>query len=208
VRSENSSQGWQRSNSRGDRLGEVDKYGARASLAWQPTEGTSFDFSATYWRNESDTVAGQGIGFTPATAASPFNAPGLVSYIAANVSHDASDGDWAAESARSADIGTGLGFKGPLKENNPFTGVKLRLDQRLAEGVKLVSLSSYNHFERDGLSDWSGVPYEILLQHTVGKIESLAEDLHVEGETDSMNWLPRPSSPNSHCPAAGSYRKD
>jgi len=80
-------------------------------------------------------------------------------------------------------------LQGPLREDNPFTGLKLRLDQNLSETVRLVSLTSYNDFERDALSDWSGVPYEILLQHTTGTIESIAEDLHIEGGDDSMHWL-------------------
>ena len=73
----------------------MEKRGARASLAFDPGESTHIDFSATWWRNESDTVAGQGIGFTPATASSPFNAPGLVNYLASNQPREASDGDWA-----------------------------------------------------------------------------------------------------------------
>lgn len=187
--SANSGEGWQQSNSRGEHLGEVEKHGVRASLAFDPGDNTHIDFSATWWRNETDTVAGQGIGFTPATAASPFNAPGLVSYIANNQPREASDGDWAPEAQRAADIGTGLGFQGPLREDNPFTGLKLRLDQNLTEDVRLVSLTSYNDFERDALSDWSGVPFEILLQHTAGTIESLAEDIHIEGGNDDMHWL-------------------
>jgi iron complex outermembrane recepter protein len=189
VSTSNSGEGWQESNSRGERLGEVRKNGVRASLAFDPGEHTHIDFSATWWRNESDTVAGQGIGFTPATAASPFNAPGLVNYVAGNQPSAASDADWAPEAVRAANIGTGLGFQGPLREDNPFTGLKLRLDQDLASEVRLVSLTSYNDFERDALSDWSGVPYEILLQHTTGTIESLAEDLHIEGGDDDMHWL-------------------
>ncbi|WP_129646865.1 TonB-dependent receptor [Peristeroidobacter agariperforans] len=189
VRSENSGEGWQRSASRGERLGEISKHGVRASLAIQPGDGTQIDFSATYWRNESDTVAGQGIGFTPATANSPFNAPGLVNFIRSNPPNDATGADWAPESLRSTDIGIGAGLTGPLRENNPFTGLKLRIDQDLSDSVKLVSLSSYNEFERDALFDWSGAPYEILVQKATGKIRSLAEDLHIEGETDRVNWL-------------------
>ena len=189
LSSQNSGEGWQESNSRSERLGEIKKNGARLSLAFDPGENTHIDFSATYWRNETDTVAGQGIGFTPATAASPFNAPGLVNYVAGNQPREATNADWAPEAVRGANIGTGLGFQGPLREDNPFTGLKLRLDQNLAETVRLVSLTSYNDFERDALSDWSGVPYEILLQHTTGTIESIAEDVHIEGGDDSMHWL-------------------
>jgi len=189
FRSENSGQGWQESNTRNERLGEIEKYGVRGSLAWQPTDGTSIDFSATYWRNRSDTVAGQGIGFTPATATSPFNAPGLVDYIAGNRPRDARNADWAQRAERSTDIGTGLGLTGSLSEDNPFTGLKLRFDQTLNDRMKLVSLTSYNDFERDALTDWSAAPYEILLQNYKGSIESLAEDIHIEGETDRANWL-------------------
>jgi iron complex outermembrane recepter protein len=189
VRSENSGEGWQRSVSRGERLGEISKHAVRGSLAVQPGDRTRIDFSALYWRNESDTVAGQGIGFTPATESSPFNAPGLVTFIRGNAPNNASDADWAPEAGRSQDLGIGRGLAGPLRENNPFTGLKLRVDQDLSSDVKLVSLSSYNEFERDALLDWSGAPYEILLQRAAGRIRSLAEDLHIEGQSERMNWL-------------------
>lgn len=197
FRSENSGDGWQRSNSRGERLGEIEKYGARISLKYEPSIDTNVDLSWFWWENKSDTVAGQGIGFTPATdPANPagsnsrfFNAAGLAAYIAANKPNDARDADWAPYAARSADIGTGLGLDGPLRENNEFSGLKLRIDQALSDDIKLVSLTSYNDFKRNALSDWSGVPYEILLQNTVGRINSFAEDFHVEGESGPVTWL-------------------
>ena len=188
FRSENSDKGWQVSNTRGERLGEVDKLGIRGSLAIDPGPGTHFDLSVTWWRNKSDTVAGQGIGFTPATDPVTgtsnsrfFNAAGLANYIAGNAPTRATQADWAPEAARSADIGTGLGLDGPLREDNRFWGLKLRWDQDLGDTAKLVSLTSYNDFKRNALSDWSGAPYEILLQNTVGRIKSFAQDVHVEG---------------------------
>lgn len=196
FRSENSDKGWQIDSSTGDRLGKVEKYGVRASLAMQPGDTTEINMSFTYWRNKSDTVAGQGIGFTPATNPVTgtsnsrfFNAPGLATYIANNQPNSAHDAGWAPTAARSADIGTGLGFPGPLAENNKFAGVKLRIDQEVSADIKLVSLFNYNNFRRNALSDWSGVPYEILLQRTKGEINSMAEDLHLEGETGPVNWL-------------------
>lgn len=196
VRSEQSDKGWQVSNSRGDRQGKVDKLGVRGALALDPAEGTHFDVSAFWWRNRSDTVAGQGIGFTPATdpvtgtsLSRLFNAPGLGSYIAGNFPTKATQADWAGEAARSADIGTGLGMKGPLAENNRFWGLKLRWDQELGDAAKLVSLTSYNDFKRDALSDWSGAPFEVLLQKTDGRIKSFAQEVHVEGEAGKVNWL-------------------
>ena len=196
FRSENSDKGWQVSNSRGDRLGQVDKLGVRGSLALDPADGTHIDLSVTWWRNRSDTVAGQGIGFTPATdpvtgtsTSRLFNAPGLATYIAGNAPTKATQADWAPEAARSADIGTGLGLDGPLRENNRFWGLKGRLDQDIGDTMKLVSLTSYNDFRRNALSDWSGAPFEVLLQNTVGRIKSFAQEIHLEGESGIVNWL-------------------
>ena len=196
FRSENSDKGWQVSNTRGERQGKVDKLGIRGSLAIDPADGTHFDLSVTWWQNKSDTVVGQGIGFTPATNPTTgtsnsrfFNAPGLAAYLASNFPTKATQADWAPYAQRSADIGTGLGLDGPLAEDNRFWGLKLRWDQDLGDTMKLVSLTSYNDFKRNALSDWSGAPYEVLLQNTVGRIKSFAQDVHVEGESGPATWL-------------------
>src|SRR3546814_19107707 len=86
-------------------------------------------------------------------------------------SSDVCSSDLAPEAGRSADIGRGAGLPGDLAEDNRFWGLKLRVDQDLGDAVKLVSLTSYNDFRRKALSDWSGAPYEILLQKADGRSE-------------------------------------
>jgi outer membrane receptor protein involved in Fe transport len=198
FRVENSGRGWQESNSSGARQGEVERYGARGSLAVQLTDSTDIDFSVNWFLNKSGTIAAQAIGFTPATdPLDPnmpvnmlLNAPGLLDYIRNNVPNDSRDVDFASRAQRSAVAGTGTGLDGPLQEDTPFEGFKLRIDQDITDNVRLVSLTNYNHLERDTLSDFGGAPFEILVQNTVGKINSFAEDLHLEGETDGgINWL-------------------
>ena len=189
FRTEDSDQGWQVSNTRGERQGEVHRDGWRLSLAAQPTDRIDVDFSYAGWRNRSDTVAAQAIGFTPATAASPFNAPGLVAYVASHQPTKASQADWAPLSTRGTDVGTGLGVGGPAREDDDFDALKLRVGWDLADKVRLVSLTSYNALTRDAVFDWSGAPYEILVQKAHGDIESVAEELHLEGATDRGSWL-------------------
>src|SRR3546814_13006816 len=101
---------------------------------------TLFPYTTLFrsWQNKSDTVAGQGIGFTPATdpvtgtsASHLFNVPGIADYIADNFPTGASQADWAPEAGRSADIGRGAGLPGDLAEDNRFWGLKLRVDQDL-----------------------------------------------------------------------------
>jgi outer membrane receptor protein involved in Fe transport len=189
FRVENSDEGWQVSRSRGERQGKVDRYGLRGSLAIQPSDNVDIDISLTAWKNQSDTVAAQGIGFTPATTGSPFNAPGLAAYIAANPPTDASQADWAPLSVRAANIGIGAGIDGPLREDNDFYAGKVRVAWDLGGDVRLISLTSYNKLKRNAKFDWSGAPYEILIQHARGDIESIAEELHLEGAGEKTFWL-------------------
>jgi len=55
--------------------------------------------------------------------------------------------------------------------------------------MRIVSLTGYQDLKRRALFDWSGAPYEILLQKASGDIESISEELRIEGGNDRMNWL-------------------
>ncbi|MBO9559684.1 MAG: TonB-dependent receptor [Caulobacter sp.] len=189
FRTEDSDEGWQKSNTRDERLGEVHRDGWRLSLPAQPTDKVDIDFSYAGWRNTSDTLAAQAIGFTPATAASPFNAPGVVAYVASHKPTKASQADWAPLATRGTDVGTGLGIGGPAREDDDFDALKLRIGWELSDNVRLVSLTSYNDLSRNAIFDWSGARYEILVQKAKGDIKSAAEELHLEGATDKGSWL-------------------
>jgi iron complex outermembrane receptor protein len=196
FRSEDSDKGWQRSNTRDERLGEVHKYGVRASLAFQPTENLDIDLSYSQWANTSDTLAAQAIGFTPATdpalmlkATAAFNAPGLAAYIAANRPTKATQADWTPAAVRTADIGTGLGIHKGLQEDSSFRAGKLSIAYKFGDGMRLVSLTSYNDLQRKGVMDWSGAPYDVLIQDADGSAKSFAEELRLEGSNERVTWL-------------------
>src|SRR3546814_8492763 len=91
---------------------------------WSSDVCSSDLLSVTWWQNKSDTVAGQGIGFTPATNPVTgtsnsrfFNAPGLADHLAANFPTRASQADWAPEAGRSDDVGRGAGLPGKSEEH-------------------------------------------------------------------------------------------
>ena len=203
IRSENSDEGWQRSISRpNEDRGTIDKLGFRASLAIQPTSQFDIDVSYNGWINKSDTIGGQGIGLTPNTdpsfivpgtsgpaAASGFNAAGLVNYLQTNFPTDASQADWAVYTDRSATIGGVPGIDGPHEEDSSFHALKLAMGYTFDNDMRLVSLTGYNKLERESVLDWSGVPYQILLQDIDGEIKSISQELRLEGENGPANWL-------------------
>jgi len=189
LRREYSGEGWQKANSSGGKVGEVDRLGLRAALALAPTEHLAIDLVYNGWRNDSDTLAAQGAGLSISTMDSAFNAPGLVDYLQSNAPNGNNEADWAPRSVRSADIGTGLGLGGDLEEDSSLDTFAVRVAYELDESTRLISLSSYQDLERNALVDFGGVPYEILLQDLHGTIESFSQELRVEGETDSTTWL-------------------
>lgn len=195
IRSENSDEGWQKSMSRGEDRGTVDKLGFRAALAFQPTDALDIDLSYNGWINNSDTIAGQGIAFTPPTdpanmtTTSGFNEPGLADFLANNFPTSSEDADWAPYALRSMDIGAGEGIDGPTEEDSNFDALKLGVSYTFDNDMRLVSLTGYNKLEREAVLDWSGVPYQILLQDVSGEIKSFSQELRLEGETGGTNWL-------------------
>ena len=189
FRTEDSDRGWQKSFTRDERLGEIHKYGVRASLAMQPSDTLSIDASLTAWRDKSDPLAAQAIAFNPASNGSPFNAAGLATYIATHQPTSGDQADWEPYAQRTADIGTGLGLKGPLQNDNDFFGAKVHIAYEFSDTLRMMSLTSYNKLERDATFDWSGAPFEILAQRGYGEIKSIAEELHFDGEIGDVHWL-------------------
>jgi len=191
FRSEDSDEGWQESNTRDETQGEVHRLGGRARIEWDVTDRFLADLTLSAWENRSDTIVGQGVGFTPATnpLVNPFNAPGLPAYIAANFPTESTQADWAPESVRGVDNGIGAGLPGDLAEDNFFYAGALRLSYDLNHDLRVVSLTGYNHLERDALFDWSGSPFEVLLQRADGEIETFSQELRLEGDSERVRWL-------------------
>ncbi len=197
FRTENSGEGWQVSQSRGERLGEVNRYGVRGALSFEPTDALSIDASVNYWVNKSDTLAAQAIGFTPGTTpqgvnplgAGFHNAPGLADFIANNRPTSAEQADWAPDARRTSTVGGFPGIDKPLEEDSTFLGAKLNVAWDITDDLTVVSLTSYNKIERKGVMDWAGAPYNVLIQDADGEIESFAQELRLQGGNDRVTWL-------------------
>ena len=196
FRTEDSWEGWQHSISRDEKLGEVHRYGGRLTLTAEPVDGMKIELGGNFWINKSDTLAGQAVGFTPntdpdsGTVFSLFNAPGLADYVAANGTRwDSNSADWAPQSVRGADIGIGPGIDGPLREDSDFIGLRGLIQFDLTSDLSFISLTGYNRVKRNAKYDWSGAPYEILVQHAEGKIESFSQELRFQGSTGPADWV-------------------
>ncbi|WP_374528657.1 TonB-dependent receptor [Novosphingobium sp.] len=196
FRTEDSWAGWQHSVSGNGDLGEVHRYGGRLTFRSRPVEGMKMELGISAWKNKSDTLAGQAVGFTPntdpanATVFSLFNAPGLPAFIAAHKDNWTNDtADWAPYAVRSVDIGRGAGIANKPAEDDWFLGLRGLFEFELTDNLTFVSLTGYNKVKRDATFDWSGAPYEILIQHAEGQAESISQEMRFQGKTGPAEWV-------------------
>lgn len=195
-RTERSWKGWQKSISRDETQGEVERYGGRLTIAAEPIPEMHIELAANFWVNKSDTLAAQVVGFTPntdpanGTLFSLFNAPGLANYVAANGNNWTSDtADWQPLDQRAQNIGRGTGIDNPNAEDSHFYGLRGMLQFDFTPDVSFISLTGFNHVKRDASYDWSGAPYEILSQHAEGEIDSLSQEIRFQGTTGPAEWV-------------------
>ena len=78
--SENSSKGWQKSVTRGERLGEKDRQAARLTLVWNPDSAFRAQLVGSFWRDGSDTQAPQAILYAPETPAFALPAAAIAAF--------------------------------------------------------------------------------------------------------------------------------
>lgn len=174
-RMERSGRGWQQSITRDERLGEKDRVGLRGTLAWEPTDRLSVDLTASYWRDESDTVAGQAVLLNPDQPA--FVDPRLATAVRS---------DWTNTTA---DWDPFDGTKAPFESDSRFYGLAGRVRFDISDDISVVSLTSYNDIRRNDQNDVDGTAVEIFTQQSVGDIQSFSQELRLEGSAGPVDYI-------------------
>lgn len=159
------SDGWQRSYTTGAKNGADDFTNARLLLAWTPTDRFKAQFNLNGYQDRSEVQAAQLIAVSPDNPAAAALVPGLRTY------------PLAPAKAQAADFNPGLDYG----RHNDFIQGNVRLDYALTPGLTLTSLTSYSHYRERQLQDIDGTTLSNLSQLTVGKINSLSQELRIAG---------------------------
>lgn len=199
--------GWQVSVTHGQRLGEVDKAAARLSLGWEPSASTKFLLTANWWRDRSDTQAGQSIAAFPrgliaflgltTPAQWQAAAPGLglppQIFTQSFTPTNASQANWVVENLPwGGSNGGGRNFTpAPLdfRKNNELLSFALRGEIGITDSIKVTSLTSYSHFTRNEGYDSGGWDVENLIGLGQGFIKSFSQELRLNGDSDRFHWV-------------------
>jgi iron complex outermembrane receptor protein len=147
--------GWQISQTRpNDRLGQQDKWSARGSLDWRPTDSLVFHLRVEGWRDRSDPQAPQIVGIIPGN---PFiGSAGLNPHIAAyplipQKGADPRIADWPDPHNPSENYGV---FPGTLHDNFLMESMKTIWD--LSDTMTLTAIGSHIRMESNGSPQLQG----------------------------------------------------
>lgn len=215
YRTQQRTEGWQKSSSRDDTLGEVDRSAARVMFEYLPDDNTNVLFTVNYWEDNSDTQAGQAISYNPevftpsneAQAKAVFGGlfpddftgqqiaevmyvqPGLEESILINPGNR--DADWVT-STQPAGIWPGTSFVNERPElgiDSNMLALALRIDHTFDNDMIFTSLTSYTDLDKDDVNDRSGTPYELVVYRDLGSIKSFSQEFRIAGSTDRMNYI-------------------
>lgn len=199
VKTVNSGEGWQKSVSRDDELGEQDKLSLRLSLAAQLGDNTDAAFSVAYWEDNSDSLAPQFVKATYPSRIGP--AADIINQYAPDgpLGNDAQKADWTAGAGQQV--------------NMESTSLSLQITHAINDSLTFKSLTGYAKFddtdsfyERSGIQ---GIPASVVpdgfksgditgrntgllvsdayIQNT--DIEAWTQEFRLSGETEAVSWL-------------------
>ncbi|MFA5523772.1 MAG: TonB-dependent receptor, partial [Tissierellales bacterium] len=169
------SDGWQKSTTRSDELGEKDQFVGRLLLDWTPTDRLNIGLNLNGWRDKSESLAPQAIGITTLTHAQcPTNPSTCLPAYAADVPLNPSD-------PRDADWDPGLDYK---HDDHFYQGVA-RIDFDLSDQLTLTSITSYAKYEQEFWNDHDGTQFNNTSAVNKGEIENLFQEIRLGLSTEN-----------------------
>jgi len=171
---------WQRSFTRDDELGKVNKFQGRVLLNWEPSDRVRLMFNANGWIDRSDTQASQLVDDTCRT--SMFGTCGSPAAVAFRAYPRAPD------NARAADWGNGI-FGRANKRDDRFYQLSLRADIDLNDQLTLTSISAYSDYKTDAVQDFDGSTLNSSDNNTTGYIHDYSQELRLSGKWGGVTTI-------------------
>ncbi|NIB40544.1 TonB-dependent receptor [Pseudomaricurvus alkylphenolicus] len=185
IKTHQSEEGWQKSASRGDELGEKDRTGLRLALDWEVHENVNALFTLGWWEDKSDTQAPQVIAL--ALDVPGFEHPDLANQVLTNPDNEDADWDtpgtipWGGSTFTEAP-------EGFVMDAEMFS-VATRVDWQINDELNVTSITSYADLKRNDFADRDGSQYETVAFLDSGTIESFSQELRITAETDQFRYI-------------------
>lgn len=176
---------WQKSDTRNAVLGAKRLDVGRMLLDWKPARDLQVEFNINGWVDRSDEQAGQIAGLVSAKPP-----PALVAaFDSYPVPSNPRQADW--------DPGAAVGKCDPIHRvchdgfthDDHFAQAAMRADYSLGARTTLTSITAYEHLNQSDFLDTDGMDINNYNVSTGADMNSLSEELRLEGQTARLQWL-------------------
>ncbi len=192
-----SDEGWQKSATRDDKLGEQDAIAVRGTINFEPTDTFSLSLIAHYTKDKSENRANTSYDGRE-NDLGEFNNPyrPLNEYRLPGGAHVGETPPWySTGNNRIADWTnsftsphTGKTFNLRPRRDNELVGVAARIDWDIGN-MTLTSVTGYNEFNRVEANDWDGGFFNDSSNINTTDLEVFSQELRLSGDTDRLDWV-------------------
>lgn len=171
---------WQRSYTRNDKLGIVNKGTARLLVDFDNHEDFTAEFAVESWYDKSDSQANQLRGLQPQA---PFAIhPDLGTFTGTGVSQIYPN---APLNARSADWTPGIDYR----FDNEYYRASLRTNYEVNDDLTLTSITALQKMDYKSRNDADGTALIVSDYPSRADLRAFYQELRLAGQTDSMKWV-------------------
>jgi iron complex outermembrane receptor protein len=195
VRTVQSSEGWQKSTTRDDELGELDTMAIRAMLEFDLGESASLMLNVHYVDDQSENRANTAYDGTVA-GLSEFALPytPLDQYVfGANAGetppwYSAGDNEAADWTNSYTSVQTGRTFNLRPQRDNQLAGASATINWDIGD-ITLTSITAFDQFDRIEANDWDGGFYNDSSNINTTDLSVFSQELRLTGGDDALNWI-------------------
>ena len=197
VRAVQSGEGWQRSATRDDKLGELDSTAVRALFNFDLTDSLELLLNLHYVDDQSDnrantayngTLIGLGEFVNPYTPLEDYFLPTGSNFGETPPWYSTGDNRIADWTNSYTSPQTGRTFDLRPQRDNQLTGVSAKLNWEIGE-VTLTSITGYDDFDRVESNDWDGCFCNDSSNINTTNLYVLSQELRLTGGNDDFLWI-------------------
>ena len=198
VKSITSGEGWQKSLTRDDELGEKDVQSIRAMLNIDLSDDAELLLTAQYIDDQSENSAptaysGTEIGLTdfvaPYLALADYILPTGANFGATPPWYSLDDNEKADWTNSYTSPITGSTFDLRPQRDNQLTSFRAKLTWDLSNNMTLTSITAWDNFERQEANDWDGGFYNDSSNINTTDLDVFSQEIRLSGDTDNMYWI-------------------
>jgi len=197
VRAVQSGEGWQKSTTRNDELGELDTMAIRGMLDFDLGESASLLLTAYYVDDQSEnrantaydgTIIGVSEFSNPYTPLEDYRLPGGSNFGETPPWYSIGNSEAADWTNSYTSVQTGRTFSLRPKRDNQLAGATATVNWDLG-AVTLTSITAMAQFDRVESNDWDGGFFNDSSNINTTDLSVFSQELRLSGGDDKLNWI-------------------